>query len=201
MKKTLAVAFLIISLIVFSEVYTIKIGETQLGTSVFLKIDENTYRTITTIDYGMIYTIDSTTTYNGAWFKNYTATFTIDGSFTGIINGINNNNKISFVFETLTSSLTYDLSNGKFVVFDNNFVLSHIQRLLEYPMPYFKIVIPQLLFNPSKTEYAIGDATLKKVDRNTFEITYRNEKIRVNFENGKIMSLEYPGYVKVELKE
>lgn len=195
--------FLILSIFIlsFSSVYNIKIGETSFGTSVLIKVDPQTYRSISTIDYGVVYTVDATTVYDGLWFKNYVASFTVDGTFTGILKAENSGNEINFVYETRYGSKTsYKLSGGKFVILDNNFILAHIERLLEYPIPYFKLVVPQLIFNPSKTEFATGQASLKK-NGEIFEIKFQDESIKIKYENGKIISLEYPGFVKVELKE
>ncbi|ABR30112.1 hypothetical protein SU69_01265 [Thermosipho melanesiensis] len=197
MKKLLVIFIVLFSIFTFAEIYSIKIGDTLLGTSVLFE-NNNIFTTKTEIDYGVLYTIDSTTVFNENLFENYTVSFTVDGSYTGQIVGNYDGKVANFVFETLQSSYTYSLNSRDLIILDNNFVLSHLKRLLEFPAPYFKVVVPQLLFNPSKTGYAVGEATLKKKG-DTFELVFRNERIRIKYKEGKILEIEYPGYVTVEL--
>ncbi|MBT1248484.1 MULTISPECIES: hypothetical protein [unclassified Thermosipho (in: thermotogales)] len=197
MRKFLLFAFLMFSLFSFSEMYSIKIGETLLGTSV-LNEKGDVYTTKTIIDYGMLYTIDSTTVFVDNLFKDYIVTFTVDGSYTGRIIGKYDGKVAKFIFETLQSSYTYTLNKENLFIMDNNFVLSHLKRILDFPSPYFNVVIPQLLFNPSKTEYAVENVSLKKKGE-IFELNFRDESIKITYHMGNITRIEYPGHVVVEL--
>jgi len=201
MKKTLLLLFLVISVFGFSNVYSIMMGETCLGTSVLNEISTDVYQVVTTIDYGTTFVIDSTTTFEGPYFKDYVATFSVDGTYTGELIGNYDGNVANFIFESQTGSSTVSLNKKKLIILDNNFILSHFIKIIEYPSPTFEVVIPQLLFNPAKTEYAVGKASLKKTG-DTFEITYQGEKILITVKEGKIYKVEYPeSSITLELVE
>ncbi|SHH30274.1 hypothetical protein [Thermosipho atlanticus] len=201
MKKVLVGLLLILSLISFSEIYSIKIDDTPLGTAVLREITDEVYQVVTTIDYGVFYTIESTTTYDGPYFKDYIATFSVDGTTTGRIIGSYDGEVANFTFESQVSSNTISLNKQNLVILDNNFMLSHFLKIIEYPSPIFEIVIPQLLFNPSKTEYAVGEAILNKKG-DTFVISFENEKILITVKDNKIYKIEYPdSSITVELVE
>ncbi|MBO8160938.1 MAG: hypothetical protein H0Z24_04825 [Thermosipho sp. (in: Bacteria)] len=191
MRKLVFFILIFLAIVSFSAVYSIKINDTPIGTTVLNEVTEDVYNVVTTIEYGAVYTIESTTTYDGEYFKNYVVSFSVDGSFTSMITGKYDGNTAKFVFETSYSSNTINISRKNLVILDNNFILSHFIKIIEYPSPLFEMVIPQLLFNPSKTEYAVGEASLKKIN-NRFEIEYQNEKIYITVEGNRINKIEYP---------
>ncbi|MDK2885524.1 MAG: hypothetical protein PWP54_82 [Thermosipho sp. (in: thermotogales)] len=192
MKRILLVFLILFSIFSFAnDVYSIKMGETSLGTSVLLEISSDIYKVITTIEYGTEFVVESTTTFEGPYFKDYVVSFSVDGTLTGEITGNYDGKVANFVFESQVGSNTVSINRQKLVILDNNFILSHFLKIIEYPAPTFELVIPQLLFNPSKTEYAVGKASLKK-DGDIFEISYQEEKILITFKNGKILKIEYP---------
>lgn len=191
MKRTLLFLFLLISVFSFSGVYSIMMNETLLGTSVIHEISTDVYEVVTTVDFGKIFVIDSTTTFEGPYFKEYIATFSVDGTLTGQLNASYDGKVANFIFESQAGSNTVSLNKKNLVILDNNFILSHFIKIIEYPSPTFEMVVPQLLFNPSKTEYAVGEASLKKIG-DTFEITFQEEKILITVKNGKIYKIEYP---------
>ncbi|QTA37112.1 hypothetical protein JYK00_04985 [Thermosipho ferrireducens] len=199
MKKILVL--LIVSILfltlVNAETYTIRIGDTILGTSIVNKISPESYHVTTTIDYGIVYTVESTTTYNGEFFKNYLVTFTVDGTVTAKISGQYDGTEALFVFETPQSSKTFKLTKKNLIILDNNFMIPHYEKLLETPSPIFEIVIPQALFNPGKTKDAVGIATLKKLD-DSFQLLYKNEKVNIEKDESGIVKMEFPGFVTVE---
>ncbi|MFN4267540.1 MAG: hypothetical protein ACK4EZ_01760 [Fervidobacterium pennivorans] len=183
--------------------YIARIDNMELG-RIQVEYTKNGWISVSEIQYGEKYTIETRTAYcpNG-FFQVYEATFKTNGELVAKILGVNKAGKTTITLYAYydpkaPSVKTFTFTEPNIVLLDNNFIIPHFEMILRMPQPRFQILIPQALFNPSKTDKASGIAMLKRLSDRSYVLSYEGTEIKITTDEKGIVRMEYNNGIVVE---
>lgn len=183
--------------------YVVKVDSMTLG-RVTTYVGRNGWISVSEIEYGDKYVVETRTVYGrDGLFTYYEASFKTGGELVAKIVGQKRLRRVFFTLYTYAdpkkpSSKVFSFDNPDLVILDNNFIIPHFEMMLKFAKPAFQIMIPQALFDPSKTDKASGVANLKRDQQGRFVLTYENVEIRITTDEHGILRMEYSNGVVVE---
>lgn len=183
--------------------YVVKVDNMQLGT---VKVQEtkNGWISVSEIEYGEKYVVEARTLCGkNGMFQIYEATFKTNNEVVAKILGTNKNGRVAITLYMYynpksPSVKTFNFDSPNFVILDNNFIIPHFEMMLRMPQPTMNIIIPQSLFDPSKTEKATGIAQLKRISKDKYSFSYEGTEITITTDNFGIVKMEYSNGITVE---
>jgi len=187
----------------FGMEYVVRVDQMELG-RIKTENTKNGWTSVSELEYGDKYTVETRTVYgNSGFFEIYEATFKTGGEIVAKILGTNKQSRISITvymyYDPKNPSVkTFTFDNSSMVILDNNFVIPHFEMMLKTPSPVFTILIPQALFDPSKTEKASGNAQLKRTANGKYVLSYEGLDITISTDKLGIVSMEYSNGITVE---
>ncbi len=183
--------------------YIARIDNMELG-RIQVEYTKNGWISVSEIQYGEKYTIETRTTYGpDGFFQVYEATFKTNGELVAKILGVNKAGKTTITLYAYydpkaPSVKTFTFTEPNIVLLDNNFIIPHFEMILRMPQPRFQILIPQALFNPSKTDKASGIAMLKRLSDRSYVLSYEGTEIKITTDEKGIVRMEYNNGIVVE---
>lgn len=201
--NTLVAIILLISSLAISAEYTIRIENMELG-RVKTQYTKNGWSSVSEIQYGEKYVVETRTVYGqNGFFTVYEAVFKTNNEVVAKILGVNRQGKVSITLYAYSdqkkpSVKTFTFNDPNMVVLDNNFIIPHFEMMLKMPHPSMNILIPQALFNPSKTDKATGVAQLKRLPSGKYEFSYEGTVILITTDKFGIIKMEYSNGITVE---
>jgi len=183
--------------------YIARIDNMELG-RIQVEYTKNGWISVSEIQYGEKYTIETRTAYGpNGFFQVYEATFKTNGELVAKILGINKAGKTTITLYAYydpkaPSVKTFTFTEPNIVLLDNNFIIPHFEMILRMPQPRFQILIPQALFNPSKTDKASGIAMLKRLSDRSYVLSYEGTEIKITTDEKGIVRMEYNNGIVVE---
>ncbi|MFN6991939.1 MAG: hypothetical protein ACK4MM_04370 [Fervidobacterium sp.] len=201
--NTIIVIILLISSLVISAEYTVRIENMELG-KIKTQYTKNSWSSVSEIQYGEKYVVETRTVYGkNGFFTVYEAVFKTNNEVVAKILGVNKQGKVSITLYAYSdqknpSVKTFTFNEPNMVVLDNNFVIPHFEMMLKMPHPSMNILIPQALFNPSKTDKATGVAQLKRLPSGKYEFSYEGTVILITTDKFGILKMEYSNGITVE---
>ncbi|MGC8820930.1 MAG: hypothetical protein ACP5KD_06770 [Fervidobacterium sp.] len=194
---------LILSAQLMAAEYVVKVDNMKLGT---IKVEQskNGWISVSEIEYGEKYTVETRTVYTrSGMFQIYEATFKTNDEIVAKILGTNKSGRTSVTlylyYDPKSPSVkTFNFNTPDLVILDNNFIIPHFEMMLRTPKPVMNIIIPQALFDPSKTEKATGIAQLKRLVDGRYSFTYENTQILITADKFGIVKMEYSNGIVVE---
>jgi hypothetical protein len=183
--------------------YIARIDNMELG-RIQVVYTKNGWISVSEIQYGEKYTIETRTAYGpNGFFQVYEATFKTNGELVAKILGVNKAGKITITLYAYydpkaPSVKTFTFTEPNIVLLDNNFIIPHFEMILRMPQPRFQILIPQALFNPSKTDKASGIAMLKRLSDRSYVLSYEGTEIKITTDEKGIVRMEYNNGIVVE---
>ncbi|MGC9771793.1 hypothetical protein SAMN04488510_10852 [Fervidobacterium changbaicum] len=199
----IGVMILTFSATAFGIEYRARIDNMELG-RIQVEFTKNGWISVSEIQYGEKYTIETRTVYGkNGFFEIYEATFKTNGDLVAKILGVNRAGKTTITlyayYDPKSPSVkTFTFTEQNIVLLDNNFIIPHFEMLLKMPQPQFQILIPQALFNPSKTDKASGVAQLKRLSENVYMLSYEGTDIKITTDKSGIVKMEYNNGIVVE---
>jgi len=190
-------------LITFGAEYIVRVDQMELG-KIKSENTKNGWVSISNLEYGEKYTVETRTVYGKTgYFEQYEAIFKTNDEIVAKILGTNKQNRVSIIlymyYDPKNPSVkTFTFDNTEMVILDNNFVIPHFEMMLKTPSPVFTILIPQALFDPSKTEKASGTAQLKRTADGRYILTYEGLQITIVTDKSGIVTMEYSNGITVE---
>lgn len=203
MNALVIVMAVLVATAVFSAEYAVRIGDMELG-RVRTEYNKNGWRSVSEIQYGEKYVVETRTTYGkNGFFSVYEAVFKTNNEIVAKILGINKNGRVLVTLYAYSdaknpSVKSFTFNNASIVVLDNNFVIPHFEMMLRVPHPSMNILIPQALFNPSKTDKAVGVAQLRRLPSGKYEFSYEGTVILITTDKFGISKMEYSNGIVVE---
>ncbi|AFG34636.1 hypothetical protein Ferpe_0498 [Fervidobacterium pennivorans DSM 9078] len=194
---------LVISATTFGVEYIARIDNMELG-RIRVEYTKNGWISVSEIQYGEKYTIETRTAYGpNGFFQVYEATFKTNGELVAKILGVNKAGKTTITLYAYydpkaPSVKTFTFTEPNIVLLDNNFIIPHFEMILRMPQPRFQILIPQALFNPSKTDKASGIAMLKRLSDRSYVLSYEGTEIKITTDEKGIVRMEYNNGIVVE---
>ncbi len=186
----------------FGAEYVVKVNDTVLG-KILVTQEKGIWKSVSEIYYGVMYVVDTRTTYkNDGTLLSYEAIFKTDDQIVAKILGTNRNGKIVMTLYAYsdpknTMVKTFTFSNPNLLVLDNNFVIPHFEMMLRFPRPVFDILIPQALFDPSKTEKATGQGSFRRIKSGVFQFSYEGITIDIETDESGIIKMIYSNGINV----
>lgn len=183
--------------------YIARIDNMELG-RIQVEYTKNGWISVSEIQYGEKYTIETRTAYGpNGFFQVYEATFKTNGELVAKILGVNKACKTTITLYAYydpkaPSVKTFTFTEPNIVLLDNNFIIPHFEMILRMPQPRFQILIPQALFNPSKTDKASGIAMLKRLSDRSYVLSYEGTEIKITTDEKGIVRMEYNNGIVVE---
>uniref|UniRef100_A0A7C4S011 Uncharacterized protein n=1 Tax=Fervidobacterium pennivorans TaxID=93466 RepID=A0A7C4S011_FERPE len=183
--------------------YIARIDNMELG-CIQVEYTKNGWISVSEIQYGEKYTIETRTAYGpNGFFQVYEATFKTNGELVAKILGVNKAGKTTITLYAYydpkaPSVKTFTFTEPNIVLLDNNFIIPHFEMILRMPQPRFQILIPQALFNPSKTDKASGIAMLKRLSDRSYVLSYEGTEIKITTDEKGIVRMEYNNGIVVE---
>jgi hypothetical protein len=183
--------------------YIARIDNMELG-RIQVEYTKNGWISVSEIQYGEKYTIETRTAYGpDGFFQVYEATFKTNGELVAKILGVNKAGKTTITLYAYydpkaPSVKTFTFTEPNIVLLDNNFIIPHFEMILRMPQPRFQILIPQALFNPSKTDKASGIAMLKRLSDRSYVLSYEGTEIKITTDEKGIVRMEYNNGIVVE---
>ncbi len=206
-KSALIFSIVFVVINVFGAEYVVKVNDTVLGKIVVTQ-EKGIWKSFSEIYYGVTYIVDTRTTYkNDGTLLSYEAVFKTDDEIVAKILGTNRNGKIVMTLYAYsdpknTMVKTFTFNNSNLLVLDNNFVIPHFEMMLKFPRPSFDILIPQALFDPSKTEKATGQGTFKRLRQGLFQFSYEGVTIDIESDDHGITKMTYSnGIIVIRTKK
>ncbi|MCX7653406.1 MAG: hypothetical protein N2Z58_01815 [Fervidobacterium sp.] len=204
-KKITYIVFIMIitTTCLFPAEYVVKIDNMELG-RVRTQWTKNGWICISEIQYGEKYVVETRTLYGkGGRFDMYEAIFKTNNEIVAKILGVNKMGKTSITlyayYDPKSPSVkTFNFNTSDLVLLDNNFIIPHFEMMLRVPQPVMNIIIPQALFNPSKTEKATGVAEMKRLPDGKYTLSYEGTVITITSDNFGIVKMEYSNGIIVE---
>lgn len=204
-KKITYIVFIMIitTTCLFPAEYVVKIDNMELG-RVRTQWTKNGWICISEIQYGEKYVVETRTLYGkGGRFDMYEAIFKTNNEIVAKILGVNKMGKTSITlyayYDPKSPSVkTFNFNTSDLVLLDNNFIIPHFEMMLKVPQPVMNIIIPQALFNPSKTEKATGVAEMKRLPDGRYTLSYEGTVITITSDNFGIVKMEYSNGIIVE---
>ena len=200
----IGVLLAITTVITFGMEYVVRVDQMELG-KITTANTKNGWTSVSELEYGEKYRVETRTTYGkSGLFEVYEATFVTGDEVVAKILGTNKQNRISITVYMYyddpknPSVKTFTFDNSSMVILDNNFVIPHFEMMLKTPSPVFTILIPQALFDPSKTEKASGNAQLKRAANGKYVLSYEGVDITISTDKLGIVSMEYSNGITVE---
>lgn len=201
--NTLVAIILLISSLAISAEYTVRIENMELG-KVKTQYTKNGWSSVSEIQYGEKYVVETRTVYGkNGFFTVYEAVFKTNNEVVAKILGVNRQGKVSIALYAYSdqknpSVKIFTFNDPNMVVLDNNFIIPHFEMMLKMPHPSINILIPQALFNPSKTDKATGVAQLKRLSSGKYEFSYEGTVILITTDKFGILKMEYSNGITVE---
>lgn len=183
--------------------YIARIDNMELG-RIQVEYTKNGWISVSEIQYGEKYTIETRMAYGpNGFFQVYEATFKTNGELVAKILGVNKAGKTTITLYAYydpkaPSVKTFTFTEPNIVLLDNNFIIPHFEMILRMPQPRFQILIPQALFNPSKTDKALGIAMLKRLSDRSYVLSYEGTEIKITTDEKGIVRMEYNNGIVVE---
>ena len=183
--------------------YIARIDNMELG-RIQVEYTKNGWISVSEIQYGEKYTIETRTAYGpNGFFQVYEATFKTNGELVAKILGVNKAGKTTITLYAYydpkaPSVKTFTFTEPNIVLLDNNFIIPHFEMILRMPQPRYQILIPQALFNPSKTDKASGIAMLKRLSDRSYVLSYEGTEIKITTDEKGIVRMEYNNGIVVE---
>ncbi|NPU89112.1 MAG: hypothetical protein HPY87_04315 [Fervidobacterium sp.] len=183
--------------------YIARIDNMELG-RIQVEYTKNGWISVSEIQYGEKYTIETRTACGpNGFFQVYEATFKTNGELVAKILGVNKAGKTTITLYAYydpkaPSVKTFTFTEPNIVLLDNNFIIPHFEMILRMPQPRFQILIPQALFNPSKTDKASGIAMLKRLSDRSYVLSYEGTEIKITTDEKGIVRMEYNNGIVVE---
>lgn len=204
MKKVkLSLLLILVLTSVFGAEYVVRVDSMILG-RVKTILGKNGWVSVSEIEYGEKYIIETRTVYTAdGVVAHYEAIFKTRGEVVAKIIGTRRQNTTSVTLYAYNDSSkpavkTFAFDNPEIFILDNNFVIPHFEMLLRNPRPVYHILIPQALFDPSKTEKASGTATLRRDSQGRFIFSYEGVEIKITTDRFGIVRMEYSNGIVVE---
>lgn len=187
----------------FSAEYVVRVDNMELG-RVKTQLTKNGWVSVSEIQYGEKYVVETRTVYGKSGrFDVYEAVFKTNNEVVAKILGVNKMGRTSITlyayYDPKSPSVkTFNFNTPDLVILDNNFIIPHFEMLLKTPQPVMNIIIPQALFNPSKTEKATGVAEMKRLSEGKYSLSYEGTVITITTDNFGIVKMEYSNGIVVE---
>ncbi|MEJ5257334.1 MAG: hypothetical protein WHS64_03705 [Fervidobacterium sp.] len=203
LKLFLLLNVLLVTSVFFGAEYVARIGEMELG-RIKTQLTKNGWVSVSEIQYGETYLVETRTLYGAnGMFQIYEATFKTGGEIVAKILATQKMMKTTITLYAYydpknPSVKTFSFSEPNLVILDNNFIIPHFEMMLKMPHPKFQILIPQALFNPSKTEKASGIAELKRLEKDIYVLSYEGTDIKIITDKDGIVKMEYSNGITVE---
>ncbi|WP_241498734.1 hypothetical protein [Fervidobacterium thailandense] len=188
---------------VFGAEYIVRVDSMVLG-RVRTSFGKNGWVSVSELEYGEKYIVETRTVYAASGvLAHYEAIFRTRGEVVAKIVGTRRQGTTNVTLYAYNDSSrpavkTFAFDNPEIFIVDNNFVIPHFEMLLKNPRPVYQILIPQALFDPSKTEKASGTATLKRDNQGRFIFSYEGVEIRITVDKDGIVRMEYSNGIVVE---
>ncbi|MEN3042681.1 MAG: hypothetical protein ABDH59_05200 [Fervidobacterium sp.] len=204
-KKITYIIFIMIitTTCLFPAEYVVKVDNMELG-RVRTQWTKNGWICISEIQYGEKYVVETRTLYGKSGrFDMYEAIFKTNNEIVAKILGVNKMGRTSITlyayYDPKSPSVkTFNFNTSDLVLLDNNFIIPHFEMMLKMPQPVMNIIIPQALFNPSKTEKATGVAEMKRLPDGKYTLSYEGTVITITSDNFGIVKMEYSNGIVVE---
>lgn len=204
--KKLKLSLLVLMLVltsVFGAEYVVRVDSMILG-RVKTILGKNGWVSVSEIEYGEKYIVETRTVYTAdGVLAHYEAIFRTHGEVVAKIISTRKQNTTNVTLYAYNDSSkpavkTFAFDNPEIFILDKNFVIPHFEMLLRNPRPVYHILIPQALFDPSKTAKASGTATLKRDRQGRFIFSYEGIEIKITVDRFGIVRMEYSNGIVVE---